>query len=94
MEGSQHGVFYGKRLRSARKRERLQFDRGQIVACESAFFESDIVRQQERWTGSDMVDQKLGVEKFENRLCFRILLHKVDTGLCLCEFNVNTDARD
>ena len=37
-DGSQHGVVYGKRLRSARKRERLQFDSCQILACESAFF--------------------------------------------------------
>ena len=54
-EGSQHGVVYAKRLRSARKHEGLQYDTGQILACESAFFESDIVRQQYRRTGSEAV---------------------------------------
>jgi len=29
-DGSQQGVFFGKRLRSAKNRERLQFDSGQI----------------------------------------------------------------
>jgi len=61
------------RLRSARKRERLQFDCGQIAACESALSESDVVRQEERRNGSDAVDQKLGVEKLEDPLCFLIL---------------------
>jgi len=36
---------------------RLQFDCGQIVVCESALFESGIMRQQERRTGLYSVDQ-------------------------------------
>ena len=82
------------RLRSARIRERLHFDSGQIVACESALSESDVVRQQEQRTGSDAVDQKLGVEKFEDRFCFRIFVHQVETRLGLCEFDLHSDARD
>jgi len=45
----------------SRKRERLQFDSGHIVTCESALRESDIMRQQERRNGFDAVDQTLGV---------------------------------
>ena len=93
MEGSQHGVFYGKRLRSARKRERLLFDTCQIVACECPLSASDVVRQQERRTGSDAVYQNLEVEKLADRLCFLIFVHQVESGLGLCEFDLHSDAR-
>ena len=52
------------------------------------------MRQQEQRTGSDAVDQKLGVEKFEDRFCFRIFVHQVETRLGLCEFDLHSDARD
>jgi len=91
---SQHGVVYGKRLRSTRKRETLQFESGEIVACVCVLSKSDIVRQQQRLTGSDAVDQKLGVEKLEDRLGFRILIHELKTRLRLCEFDKHSDARD
>jgi len=77
-DGSQHGVVYGKSLRYGRKRERFQFHSGQIEACESAQCEINIVRQQERRSGSVAVDQKLGIEELEDRLCFRILVHQLE----------------
>ena len=44
--------------------------------------------------GPDAVDQNLGFEKLEDRLCFRILFHLVETRLGLCEFDLHSDARD
>ena len=55
---------------------------------------SDVVGQQERRTGSNAVDQKLGVEKFEDRLCFRIFFQQVETRLGLCGYDLLSDARD
>ena len=64
------------------------------LACESPLFESEIVRQQERWTVSDAVDQKVGEEKLEDRFCFRILVQHEETRLGLCLFDLHLDARD
>ena len=52
------------------------------------------MRQQERRTGSDNVDQTLGVEKLEDRFCFRIFFQQVETRLGLCEFDLNSDNLD
>ena len=73
---------------------KVQFDSGHIVACESALSECYVVGQEERRTGSDAVDQELGVEKFEDRLFFRIFVHQIETWLGLREYDLHSYARD
>ena len=91
-QGSQHGVVYGQGLRSARERERLLFDLRHVISVDGVVAEGGAVRQQDCGARSHAVHQQLGVEKLEGGLRFRVLIHQVETGLCLAQSDLYADA--
>jgi len=90
--GPKHAVVYGQRLRPAGKRGNLEFGSRKTIPRQRAFRESRVVRQMQRRVTTNAVYQQPSVEKLEDGLRFRILIHQIETRSGLRVSDLQPDA--